>query len=257
MRRTLSNRGDHVWHNELMRARVLMSAFYPIFAVLVTSGCALGASQPGPEVRYEPTPMDVVHQMLRLADVRAADVVYDLGCGDGRIVIAAARAGARGVCVDIDPQRIAEARENARAAGVLERMEFRNEDLRRTDLRDASVVMLFLSPDMNRELRSRLLCDLRPGARVVSHWHAMPDWRPARTLQATSELGERPLYLWIVPSRSSSCAASRVRSSRRSTSRARRRGFGMPSLSAAFTRAISACTSCTLRSRSCSSRPRS
>ena len=149
--------------------------------------------------------MDVVHQMLRLAEVRPGDVVYDLGCGDGRIVITAARAGARGVCVDIDPQRIAEARENARAAGVTERMDFRNEDLRRTPLRDASVVMLFLSPDMNRELRTRLLCELKPGARVVSHWHNMPDWKASRTVQAMSELGERPLFLWIVPSDSALC----------------------------------------------------
>jgi SAM-dependent methyltransferase len=182
-----------------------MAAFYRILAALVTSGCVLGAPQPSPDVRFEPTPMDVVQQMLRLAEVRPGDVVYDLGCGDGRIVIAAARAGARGVCVDIDPQRIAEARENARAAGVLDRMEFRNQDLRRTNLADASVVMLFLSPEMNRELRSRLLCGLKPGTRVVSHWHAMPDWRPTRTVQAISDLGERPLYLWIVPSGSALC----------------------------------------------------
>ena len=184
MRSTLKRRGAQV----LQIASIVIAAFYLIFSTLA-SGAA--------EVRYEPTPMDVVREMLLLADVRAGDVVYDLGCGDGRIVVAAARAGARGVCVDIDPQRLAEARANAQAAGVSERIEFRNEDLRNTDFADATVVMLFLSAEMNRLLKEKLLC-ARPGLRVVSHWHAMPDWPPERSIRMMSEMGERPIFLWIV-----------------------------------------------------------
>ena len=150
--------------------------------------------------RYEPTPMDVVQAMLEIAEVRAGDVVYDLGCGDGRIVIEAARRfGARGVCVDIDPQRIAEARENARRAGVAERIRLVNQDLLVTDLGEASVVMLFLSHDLNLALRPKLLRELKSGARVVSHWHGMGDWRPAKTVHVKSDSRERAVFLWTVP----------------------------------------------------------
>ena len=155
-----------------------------------------------PDVRYEPTAPDVVEVMLRLANVNAGDVVYDLGCGDGRVVVAAARQfGARGVCVDIDPERIAESRENARAANVTDRIRFRNEDLLATDIADATVVMLFLSPELNLALRPRLLRELTPGTRIVSHWHDMGDWKPQRTVRVRSEGRERPVYLWTVPAR--------------------------------------------------------
>jgi ribosomal protein L11 methylase PrmA len=137
--------------------------------------------------------------MLDLAGTTAADVVYDLGCGDGRIVImAASRYGARGVCVDIDPQRIAEARANAAAAGVADRIRFLNEDLLATDLKEATVVTLFLSSELNLALRPKLERELRPGSRVVSHWHAMGGWQPARAIGVPSEFGERFLYLWII-----------------------------------------------------------
>ncbi|OGA37347.1 MAG: hypothetical protein A3G80_07750 [Betaproteobacteria bacterium RIFCSPLOWO2_12_FULL_62_13b] len=150
-----------------------------------------------PDVRYEPTPADVVQAMLRLAGVSADDVVYDLGCGDGRIVIAAARqSGARGVCVDIDPRRIAESREYARQAGVTDRIRFRNEDLLMTDLGDATVVMLFLSPEMNLALRPKLLRELKPGSRIVSHWHDMGDWKPQETVRLRSGGRTRRVYLW-------------------------------------------------------------
>jgi ribosomal protein L11 methylase PrmA len=146
--------------------------------------------------------MDVVQAMLQLAKVKADDVVYDLGCGDGRIVIAAARGvGARGVCVDIDPQRIAESRANARQAGVAGRIQFRNEDLFTTGIGDATVVMLFLYPDLNLKLRARLLRELQPGTRVVSHWHDMGDWKPQETLRVRSGGRERPIYLWTIPER--------------------------------------------------------
>ena len=155
-----------------------------------------------PDVRYEPTATEVVQAMLRLGQVGARDVVYDLGCGDGRIVIAAVRErGARGVCVDIDPQRIAESRENARAAGVTDRIQFRNEDLFTTEIGDATVVMLFLYPDLNLKLRPKLLSDLKPGTRIVSHWHDMGDWTPLETVRVVSDGRARPIYLWTIPGR--------------------------------------------------------
>jgi SAM-dependent methyltransferase len=177
--------------------------------LLVTSGLAgSGFAQPSapplraPDVRYEPTATDVVQAMLRLAAVRAGDVVYDLGCGDGRIVIAAVREhGAHGVCVDIDPQRIAASRENARQAGVADRIRFVNDDLLVTPIFDATVVMLFLSPQLNLTVRPKLLRELSPGTRVVSHWHDMRDWKPEQTVRVRSDGRERPIYLWIVPPR--------------------------------------------------------
>ena len=165
---------------------------------MVAASCVAGtgfAQQPGPappelrapDVRYEPTPMDVVQVMLRLANVNAGDVVYDLGCGDGRIVITAARQfDARGVCVDIDPRRIAESRENARRAGVTHRIQFLNNDLLTTDIGDATVVMLFLSPQLNLAVRPKLLHELKRGTRIVSHWHDMGDWKPQETVRVQS-----------------------------------------------------------------------
>jgi SAM-dependent methyltransferase len=150
-----------------------------------------------PSVRYEPTPMSVVQAMTDLAAVKAGDVVYDLGCGDGRIAIAAAQLGAGAACVDIDPRRIAEAQDNARKAGVVERIAFRNEDLFNTDLREATVVMLFLSPDYNLALREKLQ-RLRPGTRIVSHWHAMGDWKPQKKVEVRVNSREHPVYLWVV-----------------------------------------------------------
>ena len=151
-----------------------------------------------PDVEYEPTPHHVVRKMLRLARVRPGDLVYDLGSGDGRIPIAAARDfRARGVGIDIDPVRIAEANANARKAGVTDRVVFRQEDLFEADFRDATVVTLFLWPDLNLRLRPRLLAELAPGTRIVSYWHDMGDWEPERSIDA----GEAQLYLWTVPAR--------------------------------------------------------
>ncbi len=187
--------------------------FRAILCAIIAASCVAGigcAQQPAlappglraPDVRYEPTPSDVVQAMLRIAKVNAGDVVYDLGCGDGRVVITAAREyNARGVCVDIDPRRIAESRENARAAGVADRIRFRNEDLLTTDIDDATVVMLFLSRELNLAARPKLLRELKPGARIVSHWHDMGDWRPQETVLVRSGGLERPVYLWTVPQR--------------------------------------------------------
>jgi SAM-dependent methyltransferase len=160
-----------------------------------TAGGAAGAPAPRLDVPYEPSPPGVVRAMVDLAEVGPGDLVYDLGCGDGRVLVEAARRGARAVGVDLDPQRIAEARENARAAGVLDRVELRVGDLFQTDVRPATVVMLFLWPQVNLRLRPRLLAELRPGARVVSHWHNMGDWRPDRKI----EVQGRPIYLWRIP----------------------------------------------------------
>ena len=169
------------------------------------SGCAQapGTAPPAlraPDVRYEPTAMEVVQAMLWLARVGAGDVVFDLGCGDGRIVITAARQfNARGVSVDIDPRRIAESLENARQAGVIDRIRFRNEDLLATDIRDATVVMLFLSAELNLALRPKLLRELKAGSRIVSHWHGMGDWNPQEVVRVWSGGYERTVYLWTVP----------------------------------------------------------
>ena len=137
---------------------------------------------------------------MRLAEVRPGDLVYDLGCGDGRIVIAAVQRGARGVCVDIDPRRIAESRQNARKAGVTERIQFIEADLMEVPLARATVVMLFLSPQLNLALRPKLQRELPPGARIVSHWHSMDDWKPQQTLSMRSDWRSRNLYLWVIPS---------------------------------------------------------
>lgn len=151
-----------------------------------------------PDVRYEPSPQQVVHAMLKLADVRHGDMVYDLGSGDGRIPITAARLfGARGVGIDIDPRRVAEANANARSAAVANRVSFRNEDLFEADLSDATVVTLFLSPEVNLKLRPKLMRELKPGTRIVSYYHDMGRWRPERTVSA----GKANIYLWMIPSR--------------------------------------------------------
>ena len=163
---------------------------------------ARGAAQPNAaemheaEALYLPTPHPVVEAMLRLAKVSPADVVYDLGSGDGRIPIAAARAyGARGVGIELDGRMIQRARCNAREAGMERLVEFRLEDLFRADLREATVVTLFLFPEVNRRLLPKLLTELQSGTRIVSHRFGLGDWPPERTV----EFHGNPLLLWTVP----------------------------------------------------------
>jgi tRNA A58 N-methylase Trm61 len=156
-----------------------------------------------PEVPFVPTPEDTVDQMLTLAGVRPGDIVYDLGSGDGRIVITAVQKyGARGVGVDIDPERITEANQNARKAGVAQQVEFRQGDLFKANIGEATVVTLYLLPSVNERLKPKLLSELKPGTRIVSHAFDMGDWKPVREM----EVGGRTLYLWVVPERSGSGA---------------------------------------------------
>ncbi|MGH7305875.1 MAG: SAM-dependent methyltransferase, partial [Candidatus Rokuibacteriota bacterium] len=150
----------------------------------ITITVAAGCSHPSAEVPYVQTPTDVVTEMLRLAKVNAGDVVYDLGSGDGRIVIAAARDfGARGVGIEIDPGLVELSRERAQRAGVADRVTFRSDDLFEADLSDATVVTLYLSYRMNQQLRPKLMRELRPGSRIVSHDYDMGDWLPAQTVR--------------------------------------------------------------------------
>jgi SAM-dependent methyltransferase len=147
---------------------------------------------------YVPTPQDVVERMLELARVGSADVVYDLGCGDGRTVVTAAKKyGARGVGVDIDPQRIAESKANAKAAGVEHLVEFRLQDALQVDVSPATVVTLYLLSSSNLKLRPILTKQLRPGSRIVTHQFGMGDWTPEKVDTFTDVLGSsRTLYLW-------------------------------------------------------------
>ena len=158
-----------------------------------------------PEVPYVPTHEDIVARMLAIADVRKSDVLYDLGSGDGRIPITAARRfGTRGIGVDIDPIRVKEARENARAAGVEDRVKFFEQDLFKTDIREATVVTLYLLPEVNLRLRPKLLSELAPGTRVVSHNYDMGDWAPLKTETIVIDGTDHYIYYWIVPPRAGS-----------------------------------------------------
>jgi len=167
-----------------------------LFLVLI--GGSLCAQKPPtrpPDVRYEPSSPEVARTMLRLAEVKKTDIVYDLGCGDGRIVIAAAKEfGARAVGIDIDPDRIKESRENARSAGVTRLVKFRHEDLFEADIREATVVTLYLWPWVNLKLREKLLKELKPGTRVVSHSHDMGDWVAEKEI----EVEGHKIYRWTI-----------------------------------------------------------
>ena len=144
---------------------------------------------------YWQTPAEVIEAMLDLAVIRPGERLLDLGCGDGRIVLAAARRGAEAYGVDIDPRRVAEAETAARAAGLAERARFRREDMFETPLAGFDVVTLYLLGHVNNWLRPRLLADTRPGTRIVSHAFPIRDWQPA----ATQWIGMTALHLWIVP----------------------------------------------------------
>ncbi len=184
----------------LLAAAVLLPAAPAIPAALLAPDEA-HARDDAPrslDVPYVPTPMNVVDAMLDMAKVSGRDNVYDLGCGDGRIVIRAAqRFGARGVGVDLNPRRVAEAKANARKAGAAidKLVRFTEGDVFDFDFSAATVVTMYLLPSVNLKLRPRLLTELKPGTRIVSHDFDMGDWEP----QATRKLDSSTLFLWTVP----------------------------------------------------------
>lgn len=179
--------------------KILAAAALLVFAAGSATAAEETAARPKRklDVWYVPTPPEIVDRMLDVANVRIGDVVYDLGCGDGRMVIAAAKKyGTRGVGVDLDPARIREARANAKQAGVESLVTFKVADLFQTDLREATVVLLYLLPELNRRLKPKLFAELQPGARVVSHdWDMGKDWPPDQYVK----LGGDGIYLWVMP----------------------------------------------------------
>ena len=181
-----------------------------ILILSVGISCITGYSQERvPDVYYVPTPGEVVIEMLQMARVTQNDIVYDLGCGDGRIVITAAKVfGARGVGVDIDPVRIKESNENTRKIGVTDRVKFIEQDLFKTDISKASVVSLYLFRELNLRLRPKLFRELRPGTRIVSHEFDMDDWKPdgmgtVRNVKLYYEpnpaVKDTNYYYWVIP----------------------------------------------------------
>jgi SAM-dependent methyltransferase len=171
---------------EITRREVLAAALLPALG---------GFAAPELDIPFVPTPHTLVEKMLDLAGVGPADYLIDLGCGDGRIAVAAARRGARALGVDLDPLRIEEAAAAARIAGVEAHVRFRRQDLFRTPIYDATVIALYLLPRINLTLRPRLLTELGPGARIVSHAFDMGDWRA----EAEERHDGRRIFLWIVP----------------------------------------------------------
>jgi SAM-dependent methyltransferase len=166
--------------------------------------CAGGAvaQDRAPDINYVPTPLPVVERMLELARVGKDDVVYDLGSGDGRIVITAAqRYGARGVGVDVNPVWVRDARAIAERMGVADRVTFRVEDLFVTDLHDATVVAFYLFPTVNAKLQPKLARELKPGTRVVSHEYGIGDWPPDRTETMVVNGERHVIHLWTVRAR--------------------------------------------------------
>jgi SAM-dependent methyltransferase len=153
------------------------------------------------DVPYVPTPPEVVDGMLVLAGLKPGDVLYDLGCGDGRIVIAAAKKyGVKATGIDIDPVRIGESNKNAAEAGLTGKVRFIQQDLFQADFKDASVVTMYLLTSVNLRLRPKLLAELKPGTRLVSHSFEMGDWLPDKTVVVTTNFGdERDIHFWVVP----------------------------------------------------------
>ena len=189
--------------------RQIVRLLAPALTAAVLCGCAAGVGPGDARDPIAPVKLDVifvatdptiVNAMLTLASVTRDDVVYDLGCGDGRIVIAAAKEfGAHGVGVDLDPQRIREAEANAVRAGVADRVTFRVQDIFDTDIQSATVVTLVLSPEVNARLRPKLTSQLKPGSRIVSHRYGIGDWVPERTVTLMVRETRNHVFLWRVP----------------------------------------------------------
>lgn len=167
------------------------------FITLSDSALAQPADRPALDVPYVPTPPEVVDRMLEMAAVRQDDFVIDLGSGDGRIAIAAARKGARALGIDIDPERVLEAQDNAKKAGLQDKVRFKRQNLFDTKLSDATVLSMYLLTKINLDLRPRILEELKPGTRVVSHAFDMGNWKP----DIHTEVGHRQIFMWIVPAK--------------------------------------------------------
>ena len=188
--------------------RVLMGVaiLFVLVAIVLVGDRPIRASGPTPQqavhrtpdVIYVPTPQDVVDAMLKVANVSGSDTVYDLGCGDGRIVVTAAKVyGAHGVGVDIDPRRVAEANANVKAAGVGDKVRIIEGDLFEVALSPATVVTLYLLPSLNLKLQPKLFNELKPGTRIVSHAFDMGDWKPEQQL----DVNGRNVYFWTIPAK--------------------------------------------------------
>jgi len=185
----------------MKKAKILLQAI--IFLLVFCTSFPSKAQEAAPyilDVPYVPTPEIVVDEMLRMAEVGEEDVLYDLGSGDGRIPITAAkRFGTRGVGIDLNPERVKEANENAVREKVTDKVEFLEKDIFETDFSDATVLYLYLFPEVNMKLRPTIL-KMKPGTRVISHNYDMGDWMPEQTKKLTTPNGrEHTIYLWRVP----------------------------------------------------------
>jgi len=173
-------------------------------ATLLSAQAQTAKPKREPDVPYVPTTEPAVQAMMKLGDVKKTDILYDLGCGDGRIVIAAAKLGARAVGIDINPVRIAEARENAKKAGVENLVRFEENDLFEADIKEATIVTLFLLPNINLKLKPKLMRDLRPGTRIVSNTFDMGDWKAEKESTVEDDNGDdtylsHKFYMWTIP----------------------------------------------------------
>lgn len=169
---------------------------YALIFIFILGSLHINAQKIVLDVPYVPTPQKVVDGMLELADVKKGEVVYDLGCGDGRIVITAAKKyGATGIGVDLNPERIKEANSNAEVAKVEEKVTFHEGDLFKFDFSKADVLTLYLLPDVNLELRPKIQSEMKPGSRIVSHAFDMGDWEPDKKITVEG----KTIYLWIIP----------------------------------------------------------
>jgi SAM-dependent methyltransferase len=168
-----------------------------------TSAPQTQTEQRQPDAPYVPTPQEVVDEMLKLAEVQKGDTIYDLGSGDGRIPITAAKEyGARGVGIELDPKLVQAATANAKQAGVSDLVEFRQQDLFKANFSDATVLTLYLFPDMNAKLRTQMLKQLKPGTRIVAHDFAIEGWKPDRVVEVKSPNRTHTLYYWVIPEKS-------------------------------------------------------
>lgn len=179
------------------------SAIYKAAVIVVFLSFSLPLNAQDLDVPYVPTPDEVVEKMLDIAQVQSDDYVIDLGSGDGRIVIAAAKRGASGHGIDLDPERIAEARKNARKEKVDDKVLFKEQDIFETDISEASVITMYLLPSVNKKLRPTLLDELQPGTRIVSHSFDMGDWEPDQEVTLSSENTSRThtIYYWVIPAK--------------------------------------------------------